>query len=242
MRLPPALLLVALCSLPGSPCRAGGAVTVFYNVRPPYLLQQEDGSPSGLTGTPARKAFARAGIAVQWAVLPTNRQLLTIRENQGLHCAVGWFHTPERDEFAKFTQPLYRDHGWMVMVHAGLAVAEGDSLSDVLARPGLRVLVKDMYSYGAAIDALLQRHKPTLAVSTGTTFQMLQSLGAQSVDLMFVSDEEGRYLMANAISHAGKLRLLRLAHMPKGETRHIMCSRHVPDALIGRLDKALRRR
>lgn len=240
MRLPSALLLAVICSLPGSLCQAGEQLTVFYNLRPPYMLMGADGALAGLTGAPARRAFDRAGITVQWQEMPTNRQLLVIRENAGRHCAVGWFQNPERRGFAKFTRPIYRDHGWRVLVHAGLALDERDSLPAVLARPGLRVMVKDKYSYGPAIDQLLAQHKPALSVSTGTTLHMLQSLSARSVDLMFVSEEEGQYLLANTISSAGNLRLLQLAHMPPGETRHIMCSGQVPDALIDSLNQAIR--
>lgn len=239
MRLLPRLLLAVLCSLAGSPGQAGQELTVFYNLRPPYLQRDDDGNLSGLTGKPARQAFERAGIAVQWREMPTNRQLLSIRDNAGPFCAVGWFDTPERRAFAKFTRPVYRDHSWMVLVHAGLALDETDSLPGVLSRPGLRVLVKDRYSYGPAIDAMLLQYKPVIAISTGTSLQMLQSLAARSVDLIFVSEEEGRYLLANG-GAGGALRLLRLAQMPKGETRHIMCSRQVPDEIINRLDQAIR--
>ena len=240
MRLLPGLVLAVYCSLAARPCQAGESLTVFYNLRPPYLLLQDDGTLAGLTGAPARQAFARAGIAVQWSEMPTNRQLLTIRENAGSFCAVGWFQTPERQGFAKFTQAIYRDHGWMLLVRAGLPLDERETLPEVLSRPGLRVMLKDKYSYGLEIDALLEQTRPAIAVSTGTTLQMLQSLSARSVDVIFVSDEEGRYLMSNTLSQSAQLRLLRLARMPKGETRHIMCSRHVPDELIDRLNKAIR--
>jgi len=240
MRLLTRLSLAVLCCLPVASSQAGGALTVFYNVRPPYLVQEAGGAPSGLTGTPARQAFAGAGVAVQWTILPTNRQIMLIRENNGAYCAVGWFANAERGRFAKFTRAVYRDQGWMVLAHPDFALDEQLELEQVLARPGLRVLVKDKYSYGSAIDGLLARYKPTIAVSTGTTLQMLQSLGARSVDIMFVSAEEGRYLLANGGDKAGRLRLLRPARMPKGETRHIMCSRQVPDELIDKLNKAIR--
>jgi len=239
MRLLPGLPAV-YCSLAALTCQAGESLTVFYNLRPPYVSLQDDGAIAGLTGTPARQALARAGITANWSEMPTNRQLLKIRENTGSFCAIGWFQTRDRAEYAKFTHAIYRDHGWMVLVRSGLPVEERDSLPEVLARPGMRVMVKDKYSYGPAIDALLVEAKPAIAVSTGTTLQMLQSLGAHSVDLIFVSDEEGRYLMSNAISQASQFRLLRLAHMPKGESRHIMCSRQVSDELIERLNKAIR--
>lgn len=233
-------LLAVHCSLAALSCQAGEPLTVFYNLRPPYLVLQDDGSLAGLTGAPARQAFARAGIAVRWSEMPTNRQILTIRENTGNFCAVGWFRTPDRLAFAKFSHAIYRDHGWMILVHSGLVLGERDSLREVLSRPGMRVMVKDKYSYGPEIDALLARARPAIAVSTGTTLQMLQSLSARSVDLIFVPDEEGHYLMTSAISQSSQLRLLRLADMPKGESRYIMCAQQVPDELIERLNKAIR--
>jgi polar amino acid transport system substrate-binding protein len=236
---PPFLLLAVSCCLVHSQGLTQEPLTVAFNERPPYLVQREDGTPGGLTGTPALRAFQHAGVKVQWLLMPTNRQIAIVRDNLSALCVVGWFATAERRRFAKFTKPIYRDQPWMVLANADFLASERDTLAQVLARRGTRVLVKDKYSYGAEIDALLQSTKPTIAVSTGTTVQMLQSLAANTVDMMFVSEEEGRFLMSSGGPAVAHLRLLRFAAMPAGETRHIMCSMQVTDELMARLNKAI---
>jgi polar amino acid transport system substrate-binding protein len=214
-------------------------ITVAYNERPPYLVATRDGSPSGLTGTPAAQAFRAAGIDVRWVRMPTNRQIAMVRENSAQYCAVGWFRNDERAQFAKFTRPIYRDHRWVAMTGLFFDASEGQPLEELMGRGGLRLMVKDKYSYGPRIDAMLSRFHPVTAVSTGSTVQMLQSLSANTVDLMFVSEEEAAYLMSLGGPHAGKLRVLNLAGMPKGEERHIMCSLNVPDELIAKLNREI---
>ncbi|NRR31508.1 transporter substrate-binding domain-containing protein [Oxalobacteraceae bacterium] len=242
--LPLALWRLLLPLLLSGPSHADEAITVTYSDRPPYLLPPVNGSPpggppGGLTGTPAAAAFRSAGIAVNWLRLPTNRQLALVKEAIGQNCAVGWFHTPEREKYAKFTKPIYRDRDWVLLVNAGFEATPELTLEAVLQRKGTRVLVKDKYSYGPQIDALLARYQPTIAVSTGSTLQMLQSVNLGSVDLMFVSEDEGLYLMAGAAGQHKQVRLLRLREMPRGADRRIMCGRTVPDAIIERLNKAI---
>ncbi|MFA9218841.1 MAG: hypothetical protein ACEQSK_17290, partial [Sphingomonadaceae bacterium] len=102
-----------------------------------------------------------------------------------------------------------------------------------------RILVKDNYSYGAQLDQLMASHHPTIAVSTAPTSKMVQSISMGVVDLMFVSEDEGHYMMANAGAHAANLRLLHPKDMPHGAERHIMCSKSVPDDVIARLNKVI---
>jgi len=229
-------LLLALTLLAPAAC---AQITVAFNERPPYLIARPDGSPSGLTGTPAAQAFRAAGVDVRWVNVPTNRQIAMVRENSTQYCAVGWFRNDERAQFAKFTRPIYRDHRWVAMTGLFFDVSEGQPLDELMSRGGVRLIVKDKYSYGPRIDALLSRFYPVTAVSTGSTVQMLQSLSANTVDLMFVSEEEAAYLMSLGGPHAGKLRVLNLGGMPKGEERHIMCSQSVPDEVIAKLNKAI---
>ena len=68
---------------------------------------------------------------------------------------------------------------------------------------------------------------------------MVQSISMGVVDLMFVSEDEGNYLMAHAVEQAANLRLLHPKDMPKGVDRYIMCSKSVPDEVITKLNKAI---
>lgn len=233
------VLLVMSGLLAASCCAAQEAIIVTYSHRPPYLSLSPDGVPSGLTGTPAASAFRAAGIEAVWTRLPTNRQLAMVKDRRARSCAIGWFRTPERERYAKFTKPIYRDKSWMVLARADYNIPEGVTLELMLHSPAARVLVKDNYSYGAAIDAMLARLRPTTAVSTGGTEQLMQSLRAGSAGFMFVPEEEGSYLMAQGGERTRQFKLLRPGAMPRGEERHIMCGMAVPDEVIERLNKAI---
>jgi polar amino acid transport system substrate-binding protein len=228
-----ALLFFAANSL------AGGTVVATYTVRPPYLLQTASGAPGGLTGAPSVAAFQDAGIAAVWTQLPTNRQLAMIKDPAARSCALGWFRTPERERYAKFTKAIYRDKDWVLLARADFDPGEGVTLETLLQRPSTRVLVKDNYSYGAHIDGMLARLKPNVAISTGSTTQMLQSVGAGMVDFTFVSQEEAHYLLGQLGGQTKKLRVLQPRDMPRGGERYIMCGKGVPDEVIERLNNAI---
>ena len=234
-----AILIVASLALPFA-CAAENTINVAYSERPPYMVTMPDGAPSGLTGTPTANAFKAAGIPVNWRNVPTNRQLLMLHDPKALNCAVGWFWTAERDGYAKFTKPIYRDKDWMVLANTALAARGDTSLHELLQRPETRIIVKDNYSYGAELDKLLAPRKTNLAISTAAAGRMVQSVSKNVVDMMFVSEDEGNYIMAHhPADETRNLRLLHFKDMPRGPERHIMCSKSVPDDVINRLNKAI---
>lgn len=215
-------------------------VHVLYSERPPYLMAAAEGGPSGLTGTPATRAFRQAGISVRWSNLPTNRQLQTVRDSKTPSCAIGWFRTPERERYAKFTRAIYHDRDWTMLAHASVAERLEGNLQELMQRRDVRILVKDNYSYGSELDKLLARNNPLIAVSTAPTAKMVQSISKGAADLMFVSEEEGSYIMEHhPTEQTSHLRLLRHKDLPRGPERYVMCSKSTPDALIERLNAAI---
>lgn len=237
---PLTLLASALAaSLLAPLARSDELVTLLYSLRPPYLDDRAQMPPVGLTATPASKAFRDAGIPVVWRNYPTNRQLALVREGREPVCAVGWFHSEERARFAKFTKPIYRDKDWHVLANADFAARGYKTLDEMLRRKETRVLLKDQYTYGDQLDKLMHSYQPTFASSTGSTTKMMQSVSMGAADLMFVSEDEGSYLMAHAGAHAARVRLLHLPDMPPGPERYLMCSRAVPDDIIARLNKVI---
>ena len=234
---PIAVTLLLLLAAPGA--SAEDVIRVSYNERPPYVSAQADGTPSGLTGTPASAAFKAAGIPDQWVRLPTNRQLLLIKDPRSLSCAVGWLSTPERHQYAKFTKPIYRDGQWVALANASFAARGIHSLEELAQHRDVRVLIKDNYSYGG-LDTFMQQWQPVTAVSTASPAKMMQSVSKGMVDLMFVSADEGHYMMQHlAGDQAANLRLLQFKDMPHGGERHIICSKAVPDEVIARLNKVI---
>ncbi|HJV00750.1 MAG TPA: transporter substrate-binding domain-containing protein [Burkholderiaceae bacterium] len=223
------------------PAAATANITLFYNERPPYLIAAPDGSVSGLTGTPAGRAFAAAGIPFMWAKTPTNRQLASIKQNKAMECAVGWFKNPEREQFAQFTKAIYRDRPAVALANKGFQVSQYDTLERVLATRGIRVLLKENFSYGPFIDNNIARFMPHLTHTTAENALMVEMIRKGRADLMFMAEEEAEFMLANATATAGSgdFYLLRFSDMPAGEKRYIMCSKQVPDEIIGRLNRAI---
>ncbi|MFM9433663.1 polar amino acid transport system substrate-binding protein [Janthinobacterium sp. CG_23.3] len=229
-------LLLLLC---GGACRAGDAVTLYYNERPPYMAGAPDGSVNGLTASVAERAFRAAGIDVNWLKTPINRQLALLKEG-GARCVVGWFKNSERERFARFSKAIYRDLPTVALMRSAYPIGQKLALESALATPGLRVLVKENYSYGGYIDEALLKIHPALAKTSAESVNMVAMIEAQRADLMFVAEEEAQYLIGQSGLSQQGFSLLRFADLPNGETRHIMCSKDVAEQWMRRLDREIR--
>jgi uncharacterized protein (TIGR02285 family) len=214
-------------------------VILTFNERIPYIIALSDGSAKGLTATPAANAFRTAGIPFVWKKLPTNRQLAELKMNAGKQCAIGWFKNPERMQYFKFTDAIYRDLPTILIARSNFDTQPADTLDSILLHRDVRVLVKDMFSYGQYIDNLLGMSKSKLVVTTNENTQMVQMIIAGRADFMFASEEEARYLIDQTGSEAYKLRIVRPSDMPQGERRYIICSKQVEDSVIDKLNAAI---
>lgn len=225
----------------GAGCNAmGQVVTLHYHPRPPYVLVQE-GVLSGLTGSVAVAAFKASGVPFVIKETPATRQLKVVKDNEGPDCAIGWFKNAEREAFAKFTKPIYQDEPQIVLTAADNAkIKASDTIESVLANPGLHLLVKNSYSYGKALDALIEKYQPRRQTVSVENIQMFKMVQAQRADYLFTAPEEAAVTIPMASLRQSQFNLIKLAHMPKGEFRYILCSQQVPDETVARLNAAIR--
>jgi len=214
-------------------------ITVHFHNRPPYMVPMPDGSPAGITGSAAKAAFAAARLPVRWAETPAARQLLLVEANSGRDCGIGWFRNARREQFARFTAPLYRDLPWAALAGSRTPLQDGVGLAQLLASRELRLLVKDKYSYGPELDGRIAQFPGETVTTSGDWLQALGLLRLARADFMFASHEEAQYLLASAGAAAEGLRIVTLAGAPPGEFRHLMCSRRVSEEEIAALDAAL---
>lgn len=232
-------LLIAMLGMASGPAAlAGFPITLFYEERAPYLVAAGD-TVEGLTADPAALAFKTAGVPFVWEAGSFSRQWHMLRENQGAHCVVGWFKNNERLAFAKFTKPIYRDGPIVALARRDFDFGPGRTLNEVLSTPGLRVLVRGMYSYGPYIERALKRYKPEVVASPLRNVHLIERLAASRADLMFASEEEGALLLRHLGSKASDLQVLRFSDILPGSERHIACNRNVPDETIERLNNAI---
>lgn len=198
-------------------------------------------SPTALTREPSFEAFKNAKIPFVIAETPFARQLHMIEKNSGRDCVIGVFKKPEREAFAKFTNPIYKDQPQIILTAAANAqrFAKINSVTDLFADESVILLVKLGYSYGVALDKLIEQHQPRARTTTDENLLMIKSIKLRTTDYMFMAPEEAAIAITAAGFSEKDFAQIKFNNMPDGEYRQIMCSKNVPDEVINKLNAAI---
>ncbi|HTD03150.1 substrate-binding periplasmic protein [Undibacterium sp.] len=235
------LFLLCACLHLGT-ALAEDELAVYFEDRAPFSSMDAEGQVAGLVATPAENAFRLAGVPHDWVMVPYKRQLMQLQQNAEPACGIGFFKTPERERLAKFTSAVYRDGQTVILANQGFHPKEKSKLAEVMVTRDVRVLRKDASTYGPFIDDAMDKARPKVVSTTAELKNMALMIAAGRADFMLITREEAQQLI-DASGDAGKrLHIIQVADMPLGQTRHIMCSSQVPDAVIERLNKAIERR
>lgn len=215
------------------------AITLVYHERQPFYLTGPDNTLTGLVGKPAVSVFEKSGLDYTLLIMPPSRVLKTIKTNSERICGVGWFTTYERQLYASFTEPVYRDRPITALTRTNNSHLAPDlTLTQLLTTPNLNLLVKKGYSYGSKIDEEIKEHSPVIIQTTGDTEQMLDMIATGRADYFFIAAEAAEILIAESKTPE-LFRTIKLSDMPLGNSRHIMCSKQVTEAEIERLNQAI---
>jgi polar amino acid transport system substrate-binding protein len=216
------------------------SITLYFHIRPPCA---QPGAPVGVKGllvTPVIKALNEAGLDARWVEMPPARQTEEIKRATTPACGLGWFKRPEREEFAIFSAPIYKDRPSVIVTRKDDArFAAPSSLQRIFADPSLKLLVKTGYSYGAVIDGWLQAYRPATQESAGANETMLNMIANRRHDYTIMAAEEADYLLQRDAPLGAALHAIALSDAPEGEQRYLMCSRATPADAIARLNAKL---
>lgn len=215
-------------------------ITLHFNERPPYLIATESGV-RGLTGDPTTLIFEKSGIPFEWKQTPSKRQIYLLQQNSGQDCLVGWFKNAEREQFARYTLPVYQDLPQYALARSdNSGIDSGHTVADVFSDPRLTLLVKDGYSYGDYLDTKISTHDPTRTVTTDENSGMLKMVYAGHADYFFIAPEEAEGLLKSSEFDAQDFKTVRFTDIASGEKRYILCSMQVDEAIIEQLNTAIR--
>lgn len=215
-------------------------LTIFFHTRPPYSWRDEGGRLHGLVAEPAEQALAAAAIPYKWEELPSARQLETIKIGQVIACGLGWFKRPEREKFAHFSAPVYRDKRMLIIARENdTRFAGTPPISVLFGRKDLTLLTKVAYSYGAYMDGKLKALTPTRQETSTDNLHMLDMIALGRADYMLMSAEEADYVLASAGDTAKALTAYPFLDAPEGEARYLMCAKRVPQEWLDRFNAAL---
>ncbi|MFZ5426418.1 MAG: substrate-binding periplasmic protein [Thermodesulfobacteriota bacterium] len=234
------LLALLACS---RPCHAGNdALIILYFERPPYYATTE-GLPGGFLVNLTREIMAEAGIGAVFQEMPARRIIEVIKTSDKPVCSIGWFKTPEREEYARFSIPIYRDQP---LAAAFLASGRGPkpgaaTFKEVAADPDLVMGLNSAFSYGEKVDAMLKGLAAPPVKVNATQEQLMRMLSARRFDYMLVNPEEAGTLACLAGLSPEDLAEHSFPDLPKGNLRHLMFSQNTPAGTIGRVNEAIRR-
>ena len=196
---------------------------------------------AGVIATLTETVFKAAGITYKWELTPVNRILANLKNNNGLECTSGWYKTAERETFAQFSLPIYHDQPLQGLSRADFAAAEGITAKELFLRPDLRLLLKQNFSQGAYMDALIANIPPqqvqrvTVEVPT-----MVKMVKADRADLIITTEEETDYFIKQSGFENKDFRILKFSDVPATEQRYILCDQKTPREVMNRLNQAIK--
>lgn len=225
--------------LAGPQVRAAEPLPVYYFDRPPFYSTSARGRAQGILIERAAKAFALAKIDYRFRPLPSKRVLAAIRCGRRA-AGLGWFRKPERESFAVFSRVLYRDQPLALVVNktGGSKLKPASSLEAAL-KSGLRLGLKDGFSYGPWADGLIARHNPPRLELALPQANLMRMVAAGRMDFLLMNRAEADWLLSADPKLAERLEIRPLVEAPPGNTRHLMYSRSVEPELIRAVDRAL---
>jgi polar amino acid transport system substrate-binding protein len=216
-------------------------ITMLFHVRPPYAYYDAAQDVGGLLVAPVMDALSEAGIAAEWIEMPPARQTEEIKRVKRAVCGLGWFKRPERETYAVFSEPIYRDQPTVVVARTGdTRFADGMSLQDSFRDASRTLLAKAGYSYGAELDEWIKTLHPTVERSSGANEVLLGMIAQRRADYAIMAPEEAEDLLGSVPELGASLRAVRLSDAPDGELRYLMCSTATPAGLVAAINDALK--
>ena len=185
---------------------------------------------------------SKAGIRPVYAQLPAERILRRIRLSDSPFCSLGWFRTPERRGVGRFSLPVYRNQPIQLLVRRRDAerFAEVHAFTDLAGTDALLGVTRG-FSYGPYLDLQIAElpHRQ-LDRTTANQPALVRMLTKGRIDAVLVAPEERQGLLLSSGIDPERFLAIDLADVPRGNARHIWCSRSTPPEFLKRIDDAIR--
>jgi polar amino acid transport system substrate-binding protein len=155
--------------------------------------------------------------------------------------SLGWFKTSEREKFAYFSLPVYRNKPESVFVLREEAerFALYRNFKDLMATSHFTIGRIDGYSQGEYLDTVLADYRNRTVWVTGDQVQLIKMLKARRFDFILLPPEEVETLVTSAGHSLQDFALLKMDDIPAGVLRYIMYSKSASRAVIEEIDKAI---
>ena len=216
-------------------------LAVLYFHRPPLYISQGPGQGGGLLLDRVKRVLGLAEVPFALKEMPVKRILEELKWGK-YACGIGWFKTAEREAYVTYSDPIYQDGPYQILINrrkaAGLPVSP--TLEQVL-KSGLTMGSVAGYTYGAWAEGLLERLRPPRENPTGSTINLLRMIALGRCDFTLAAPDEAAWLLAQEPELSARLEARPLAGASPGNQRHILLSKAVPAEVVRRVNLAIAR-
>ncbi|QSI78624.1 substrate-binding periplasmic protein [Niveibacterium microcysteis] len=236
-------LVLGTLTLAATVTHAEEPISLLYNPRVPYSYI-DHGVVTGTIVTPVSHALTRAGIPFVWVETPFRRQLAIVRANTGRDCMAAAFRDPERETYGRFSQPILQNEQMALVVPktAEAKFRRYGSLSSALADRTMRLLIKEGYSYGAAINASLATRAEANVAAYDEAQSIVRMLHEGMADALLMTTQEAKQTFMQKGLSPEDFAYVIYPDTPPGEWRHLFCSFKVPAHAIDAINEQIRAR
>jgi polar amino acid transport system substrate-binding protein len=218
---------------------------VSYVERPPYFYTITDSDGPHVRGFIAeytQQIMRQAGISAEYVSWPFQRIVTEIKRNNRPYCALGFYRNSQRQRFAQFTLPLYREPPIVALLLRKNLAAAGQytGLASIYQNPDLTVGFMKDYSYGAEVDRINRTYQSQQQLMLGKERQLLRLLAAEKIHFLLVAPPEIHDMVVAAEMNPDDFASIELADIHRGNNRYLMCSKAVSLETIAKLNRAIR--
>jgi polar amino acid transport system substrate-binding protein len=233
--LPP--LLLSMLAMPAA--HAAEPITVAWREKPPYHYT-DNGVERGFLLARGKLIFAQAGVAARFVEEPTKRIWANFQSGKTMYCSLGRYRLSERDAMGQYSIAMHVDPPQAILVSPSdlEKVRAHKNLVSLMTDPGLSVGLIDGVSYGPKFDALLARAGTERVQRTVDSASMMRMVAVGRVSYT-LADRYGWEYQRERSPVLAQVTQVEFPDTPPGMTRHIMCSKDVPEATMRKLNRAI---
>ncbi len=211
-----------------------------YPERPPYNYT-ENGNAVGTLVELTRKILAEAGIDATFVEMPSKRILAEIQKDGSTLCSFGWFKTPEREYYVRYTLPIIRDTPLVaVFLKNNFNIQPlGLRLETLAANTNLSVGLVRGWTYGEHVDAVFKNNGTRLVEIPERKQQALMlALERFSYTLARESEIDEIIHMSGKPKEAFVVSPLEDVILNRN-SRYIICGKGVPEDVVERINASI---
>ncbi len=216
-------------------------LTIYYFERPPFYFTDDNNNAAGTIIDITKNILDNANIKYKFISLPVKR-ILSYLKTSTKACSPGWFYTDKRAKIFKYSLPIYQSKPFVAVINKAKWKKTVKEISiNELLKFNLVLGLKSGFNYGEIIEKAIAKYHGKIERYTVNADNLLNMIATGRIDYTFLSLENVIGFLGKNNDIAKKLTLVYLNEIKKGKLRYLLCSKDVPDQMIERINKAIKK-